>query len=64
MIRLAFFLLFLLNQNLLAFDRGSETGLPIPRWVSLKGDANLRYGPTTNAILFIVINTKATQWKY
>ena len=32
-----------------AFDKGSESGLPIPRWVSLKGDANLRYGPTTDA---------------
>tara|TARA_B110000444_G_C18823054_1_gene588785 strand:- start:1044 stop:1538 length:495 start_codon:yes stop_codon:yes gene_type:complete len=48
MIRL-FLLFFLFSHGAHAFDKGSETGLPIPRWVSLKGDANLRYGPTTDA---------------
>ena len=49
MIRLYYFYYFLYSVSASALDKGSETGLPIPRWVSLKGDANLRYGPTTDA---------------
>ena len=49
MIRLIILIFFLMNPLASAFDKGSESGLPIPRWVSLKGDANLRYGPTTDA---------------
>ena len=49
MIRLLLLLFFVFSVSASALDKGSETGLPIPRWVSLKGDANLRYGPTTDA---------------
>jgi SH3-like domain-containing protein len=49
MIRSIILIFFLMSPLAFAFDKGSESGLPIPRWVSLKGDANLRYGPTTDA---------------
>ena len=49
MIRFIILAFFLMSPLASAYDKGSESGLPIPRWVSLKGDANLRYGPTTDA---------------
>ena len=41
-------------------DVGKETGLEIPRYVSLKSnDANIRVGPSTNYPIVIKLSTRA-----
>jgi len=51
------FIIFLLISNLF-FVSSTFADLQVPRWVSLKGDANLRKGPSPDATIIYRYQTK------
>lgn len=41
----------------------AKEDLPVPRWVSLNAEANMRKGPNTNASIDLSNYLKVIQWK-